>query len=352
MACECGNDAACCLRGAFPLSPFSLSVWSILTGEFLTQVLSMKPDDFYETLGVPHNATQEDIKRAYRKLARKFHPDVSKDPNAEARFKALGEAYAVLKSPEKRTAYDQAGSEPQSAQDFRQPSDWDAGFEFGGGDFDGRGGTGPGDFFEELFRGRTHGASHRHAHDAGQDHHAKVMIDLEDAYRGGERNVSLRMPLYDAQGAVTWQVRTLAVAIPKGIRAGQHLRLAGQGGSAPGGGPAGDLFLEIEFNAHPLFRVEGRDVFLDLPVAPWEAVLGASVAMPTPDGQVQLTIPPGSAAERQLRLKGRGIPGATPGDLYATLKIVLPPADSEKARAAYRSMAQAFDFNPRAHLKG
>jgi curved DNA-binding protein len=312
----------------------------------------MKFHDFYATLGVPRDATQDDIKRAYRKLARKFHPDVSKVADAELRFKELGEAYAVLKDPEKRTAYDQMSSGFKPGQDFQPSPDWDAGFEFGGSDFSAGAGANPNDFFDALFRGRPHAAPHRHAHGAGQDHHAKVLIDLEDAYRGGERSVVLRMPVYDANGNLSWQVRTLAVLVPKGIRAGQHLRLAGQGGPGLGDGPAGDLYLEIEFNPHPLFRAEGRDVFLDLPVAPWEAALGGSVEMPTPDGKVQLTIPPGSAAERQLRLKGRGIPGKTPGDLYVTLKIVLPPAESESARAAYRAMAQAFDFNPRAQLKG
>ena len=313
--------------------------------------------DYYKTLGIPHNASQDDIKRAYRKLARKFHPDVSKVPDAEVRFKEIGEAYAVLKSPEKRAAYDQASRDPETARHFTPPPDWDAGFEFGGrafngGDFAAGPGANPRDFFEELFREQAASASHRHSPEAGQDHHAKVLIDLEDSYRGGQRSVVLRLPVYDARGSVSWQERTLAVVIPQGICAGQHLRLAGQGGPAPGKGPAGDLYLEIEFNPHPLFRVEGRDVFLDLPVAPWEAALGASVEMPTPGGVVQLTIPPGSAAERQLRLKGRGIPGPTPGSLFVTLKIVLPAAASEKARAAYRAMAQAFDFNPRAHLKG
>jgi curved DNA-binding protein len=312
----------------------------------------MEFHDFYQTLGVPRNATPEDIKRAYRKLARKFHPDVSKVADAEVRFKALGEAYAVLKDPEKRLAYDQMRREQQPGQEFHPSPDWDAGFEFGGRDFFTGGGVSHDDFYDSLFRGRSAAAAARHAHGAGQDHHAKVLIDLEDAYRGGERSVVLRMPEYDTHGNITWRVHTLSVLIPKGIRAGQHLRLAGQGGPGQGGGLAGDLYLEIEFNPHPRFRVQQRDVFLDLPVSPWEAALGARVEMPTPDGSVQLTIPPGSAADRQLRLKGRGIPGKTPGDLYATLKIVLPPAANDAARAAYRAMAQAFDFNPRTQLEG
>ena len=312
----------------------------------------MKFKDYYEILGIARNATQDDVKKAYRKLARKYHPDVSKDPNAEALFKELGEAYAVLKDPEKRVAYDQMGSQWKTGQDFQPPPGWDAGFEFSGGDF----GAGPGadhsDFFEALF-GRQAGARQRaQMHAQGQDHHAKVLIDLADAYRGAQRSISLRMPGLDAQGRVTMQERKLDVSIPKGVRAGQHLRLAGQGGPGLGEGGAGDLYLEISFNPDPRFRADGRDVYLDLPLTPWEAALGAAVAAPTPEGQVQLTIPPGSVAGRQLRLKGRGIPGSPPGDLYVVLAIALPPADSETAREAYRTMAKAFDFNPRAHLEG
>jgi curved DNA-binding protein len=312
----------------------------------------MEFHNFYETLGVPPEATQDEIKRAYRKLARKYHPDVSKEPYAEARFKALGEAYATLKDPEKRMAYDQIINEQKPGQNFQSSPDWDAGFEFGGADFAAGNRANYDDLFEALFGGTARRASHRQTHDAGQDHHAKVLIDLADAYRGGERSVVLRLPGYDAQGHLSWQARTLAVMIPKGIHAGQHLRLAGQGGPGLGNGPAGDLYLEIEFNPHPPFRVEKRDVFLDLPIAPWEAALGASIEMPTPDGKVKLAIPPGSVTDRQLRLKGRGIPGKIPGDLYVSLKIVLPPAESESARAAYRALEQAFEFNPRAPLKG
>ena len=310
----------------------------------------MKFKDYYETLGVPRDATQDAIKGAYRKLARKYHPDVSKEADAEARFKELGEAYAVLKDPEKRAAYDQMGSQWKPGQDFQPPPDWDAGFEFSGRDS----GSGPGsefsDFFESLF-GRQSRAG-RQTHAQGQDHHAKVLIDLADAYRGAQRSISLRLPMLDAQGRVTTHDRTLDVSIPKGIRAGQHLRLAGQGAPGLGEGTAGDLYLEIAFKPDPRFRTEGRDVYLNLPLAPWEAALGASVAAPTPEGPVQLTIPPGSVAGRQLRLKGRGIPGTPPGDLYVVLSIALPPADGAAAQDAYRAMAKAFDFNPRTHLEG
>jgi len=312
----------------------------------------MKFKDYYEILGVPRDATQDDIKRAYRKLARKYHPDVSKVADAETRFKELGEAYAVLKDPEKHAAYDQMGSRWKAGQDFQPPPGWDAGFEFSGRDFEAAPGRDQSEFFEALFGRRAGPGQRSHMHAQGQDHHAKVMIDLADAYRGAQRSISLRMPVLDAQGQVTMQERTLDVSIPKEIRAGQHLRLAGQGGPGLGKGPAGDLYLEIAFNPHPQFRTDGRDVYLDLPLAPWEAALGASIAAPTPVGPVQLTIPPNSAAGRQLRLKGRGIPGTPPGDLYVVLKMVLPPAENESAREAYRTMAKAFDFNPRTHEKG
>ena len=307
----------------------------------------MKFKDYYEVLGVPRDATQDDVKRAYRQLARRYHPDVSKDPDAEARFKELGEAYAVLKDTEKRAAYDQVGSQWKAGQDFQPPPGWDAGFEFGGSDFEDGAGVDQSEFFEALF-GRRRGARPRaRDHERGRDHHAKVMIDLEDAYRGARRGISLRVPALDAQGHVTLHERQLEVGIPRGIREGQHLRLAGQGDPGSGGAPPGDLYLEIAFNSHPDFRAEGQDVYLDLPLAPWEAALGATVTTPTPEGPVQLTIPPRSEAGRQLRLKGRGIPGTPPGDLYVVLKIVLPPADSERARVAYRAMAKSFDFNPR-----
>ena len=307
----------------------------------------MKFRDYYEILGVPRTATPDEIKAAYRKLARKYHPDVSKEPNAEARFKELGEAHEVLKDPEKRALYDQMGSQWKSGQDFKPSPGWDAGFEFRGGepggDFD------PDDFFEAFFgrRGQGGGARRPNVHAQGEDHHAKVMIDLLDAFRGAQRTITLRMPSYDAQGRMVSRERTLDVNIPKGIRAGQHLRLAGQGGPGVGKGGPGDLYLEVGFNPHPIFRVDDRDIHVDLRLAPWEAALGAKVEAPTPEGPIQLTIPPGSSGGRQMRLKGRGIPGTPPGDLYVALAIALPPADTEASREAYQAMARAFKFNPR-----
>jgi len=326
----------------------------------------MEFKDYYKILGVARDASTDDIKTAYRKLARKYHPDVSKEKDAEARFKEIGEANEVLKDPEKRAAYDAVGSqwERQRAaggarggpQDFQPPPGWDAGFEFSGrGDGDPFEGADHSDFFESLFGRARAGRARRpdmNLNMPGQDHHAKVMIDLEDAYRGAQRSITLRMPTLDDAGHGVMRERTLDVNIPKGIREGQQLRLAGQGGPGLGNGPAGDLFLEIAFNPHKKFRVDGRDVYVDLPLAPWEAALGASVSAGTPDGDVELTIPPGSAAGRKLRLKGKGIPGNPPGDLYVVLAIALPPADGAKGKAAYEAFAAAFDFNPRASVKG
>ncbi|NTV97413.1 MAG: DnaJ domain-containing protein, partial [Thiobacillus sp.] len=287
------------------------------------------------------------IKKAYRQLAMQYHPDRNPgDHRAEERFKEVNEAYEVLKDPQKREAYDRLGAGWQAGQEFQPPPDWDAGFAAGGREFGD--GMERSDFFEALF-GR-HARPDRNGR--GEDHHAKVLIDLEDAYRGGQRSLSLRVPAPDAQGRIGLHERRLDVGIPKGIRAGQHLRLAGQGEPGLGDAPAGDLYLEIGFNPHPRFRVDGRDVYLDLPLAPWEAALGCTLNVAVPDGSVQLAIPAGTAGRRPLRLKGKGIPGNPPGDLYAVPVVVLPPADSERGREAYRALAEAFDFNARAETKG
>jgi len=303
----------------------------------------MEFKDYYATLGVERSATQDEIKRAYRKLARKYHPDVSKEPDAEARFKEVAEAYEALSDTEKRAAYDDVGRRYREGQEFRPPPGWDSGFEFSGRD------AGPGeemdfsDFFESLFgrhaRG-MHGGQGMHA--PGGDHHAKVVIDLEDAYRGARRTITLRMPVTDAQGHTTLHERHLDVTIPKGVREGQHLRLAGQGGAGLGNAPAGDLYLEIAFQPHPRFRVDGRDVYLDLAIAPWEAALGANVTAPTPDGSVELSIPPASSSGRKLRLKGKGLPSDPPGDLYAVLRIVVPAPQTPAQKEAYAALARGF----------
>ncbi|HJV95259.1 MAG TPA: DnaJ C-terminal domain-containing protein [Albitalea sp.] len=314
----------------------------------------MEFKDYYATLGVPGDANDADIKRAYRKLARKYHPDVSKAPDAEARFKEVAEAYEALNDPEKRAAYDAVGRQWSRGEGFNPPPGWDAGFEFSGRDVGDAEAFDHSAFFEALFgrhAGRARGA-HGSAHARGEDHHAKVLIDLEDAYRGAQRSVSLRMPSLDANGKLTMHERQVELRIPRGVREGQHLRLAGLGGPSRGDAPAGDLYLEVVFRAHPLFRVDGADVYLDLPLAPWEAALGATVDVPTPDGRVQLSVPPGSSAGRKLRLKGKGLPGNPSGDLYAVLAIALPPSSTPAAQEAYRTMEKAFDFNPRAAFGG
>lgn len=314
----------------------------------------MEFKDYYQIMGVKRDATQDEIKRTYRKLARKYHPDVSKEADAEARFKEVGEAYEVLKDPEKRSAYDQLGANWKAGQDFHPPPDWDAGFEFHGGGFTGADAAQFSDFFESLFgRAFTGGSAHARTtgfHVRGEDAHAKVLVDLEDAYQGATRTLTLQHTELGADGRPQVRQRTLNARIPKGVRQGQLIRLAGQGGPGIGAGAAGDLYLEVEFRPHPFYHVEGRDVFLNLPVAPWEAALGATVKAPTPTGTVDLKIPPGSAAGRKLRLKGRGIPGATPGDFYVVLQIHLPPAKTGAAQAAYREMEKALHFNPRARM--
>jgi curved DNA-binding protein len=308
----------------------------------------MEFKDYYATLGVKRDASADEIKKAYRRLARKYHPDVSKEANAEARFKDVSEAHEALSDPERRAAYDDIAARHARGENFAPPPGFGGGFSAGGpADYS--------DFFESLFGRRGHkgrtGAGFGRADAAGSDHQAKVMIDLEDAYRGTRQTVSLRVPAADAHGRPTVQTRQLDVNIPKGMREGQRLRLAGQGGAGRGSGPAGDLYLEIGIRPHPLFRVDGRDVLVDLPLAPWEAALGAVVTVPTPDGHVTLNIAAGSAAGRKLRLKGKGLPGDPPGDLYAVLSIVLPPADNVEARTAYERLAAASpDFNPRVAL--
>jgi curved DNA-binding protein len=309
----------------------------------------MEFKDYYKIMEVARDATQDEIKRSYRKLARKYHPDVSKEADAEVRFKELGEAYEVLKDPEKRAAYDQLGANYKGGQDFRPPPDWNSGFEFSGGGYTGGDGSDYSDFFSSLFGSEFRGGGRSARHAKGEDHHAKVLISLEDTFHGATRSITLRVPTVDQQGHVITKERVLNVTIPKGIREGQNIRLTGQG--SPGlQGQAGDLYLQVEFQPHPLYRVEGRDLYLDLPVAPWEAALGATVKVPTLGGTVELKIPEGSVSGRKMRLKGRGLPGNPPGDCYVILTIALPPADTVAAKDLYRKMEKELNFNPRAKL--
>ena len=327
----------------------------------------MEFKDYYATLGVDPAAPQDEIKRAYRKLARKYHPDVSKEPDAEARFKEVAEAHEAVSDPERRAAYDDVARRQASGQPFEPPPGWDSGYEFSGRGGPGANGAAGSDadfsnFFESLFGhgiGRSRGGAEGMRRQAagpgpmqGSDHHAKITLDLLDSYRGALRAMTLRMPIIDAQGHATLKEHQLEVNIPKGVRQGQHLRLQGQGAAGHGGAPAGDLYLEIAIAPHSVFRLDGADVYFDLPVAPWEASLGATVQAPTPEGTVQLTIPAGSTQGRKLRLKGRGLPGKQPGDLYAVLAIAVPTSPSDPEQAAWRALALAYpDFNPRAALE-
>jgi len=303
--------------------------------------------DYYEIMGVARDASPDEIKRAYRRLARKYHPDVSKEKDAEARFKEVGEAYEVLRDPEKRAAYDQLGRRPQG-EDFQPPPNWN--FEFEGED---RGG-GHSDFFEQLFgglgglRGRAGRGGFR---SRGFDTHAQVDVTLEEAFHGATRTLSLQRVELDKDGKPRPRVQQLQVKIPAGVVDGQQIRVPAQGEAGAGGGP-GDLFLQLRLLPHRWFRVEGRDVWLDLPITPWEAALGETVRVPTLAGRVDLKIPKGSQTDRQLRLKERGLPGSPPGDQFVVLKVVVPAADSAAREALYKQMAAAMAMNPRAAMEG
>ncbi len=312
----------------------------------------MEFKDYYKTLGVARDATVQDIKKAFRKLARKYHPDVSKEPDAEARMQELNEAYAVLSDAEKRAAYDQLGRGHRPGEEFRPPPDWDAGFEFSGRGFSPSEEAAYSDFFSELFGHMGAGRSRYHTsatgfHARGEDHHAKVLLDLEDAFRGATRQISLRVPRMDAQGRVVVDERTLNVRIPKGVHEGQIIRLAGQGAPGIGGGATGDLLLEVHFRPHPRFRADGKNLHVTLPVAPWEAALGAVIDVALPDGSVKVRIPEGAQSGRQLRVRGKGIPGSPAGDLLLDIQVMLPSAKDPATRRIYEQMAREIRFDPR-----
>ncbi|HEX5353106.1 MAG TPA: DnaJ C-terminal domain-containing protein [Rhodanobacteraceae bacterium] len=308
----------------------------------------MEFQDYYQTLGVKHGAGEDEIKAAYRKLARKYHPDKNKEAGAEDKFKAISEAYEVLHDKQKRAAYDnlRAGGY-RGGDQFRPPPGWQqqapGGFEFRSSDPGGFGGGadagGFSDFFESLFGGRGAGPRAQRGPMRGNDVRAGVQIDLRTAYTGGKQRLGLR----DATGE-----RTLEVNIPAGILPGKVIRLGGQGSPGYSGGPSGDLLLEVQVRDDPQFKLHGRDIEVEVPVSPWEAALGAKVPVPTLGGNVELRIPAGSRSGRKLRLKGRGMPGRSPGDQIVTLSIQIPPADTDKAKSAYRTFEKAFaDFDPR-----
>ncbi len=323
----------------------------------------MEYKDYYEVMGVSRTASPDDIKRSYRKLARKYHPDVSKEANAEEKFKEVQEAYEVLKDPKKREAYDQLGSQWKSGQEFRPPPGWQGFGDFGAGggggaSFEGVDLGGFSDFFESFFGSRGGHAprsrqqhAHREFHMRGSDQHAKIGITLEEAYNGGAKSVHLQTQEVDAQGHVQHKTRTLKINIPKGVVPGQQLRLSQQGAPGMGGAPAGDLFLEIEILPHHLFTLEGHDVYINLPITPWEAALGSKINVPTLGGPVDMKIAPNSQGGQKLRLKGRGLTSKTqPGDQYVLLQIMTPPAETESQRELYEKMAQEMPYNPRQHF--
>lgn len=321
----------------------------------------MEYKDYYSILGVERKADQDTIKRAYRKLARKYHPDVSSEANAEEQFKNVQEAYEVLKDPEKRTAYDSLGSNWQAGQDFRAPPGWDGEAHFhqsGGGhqQFSEEDMAGFSDFFSDLFGGRgaraqgfagAHGRA-RQFKQRGTDQRAKVQITLEEAFKGTSRNLQLQMPEMDASGQVQQKVRTLKVNIPAGAAQGQQLRLANQGGQGVGGMPNGDLYLEIDIQPHKFYTVQGKDIYMKLPVTPWEAALGSDIRIPTLGGPVGMKVAAGAQSGQKLRLKGRGMPSKRgAGDQYVVLEIQTPAAHSEEQTQLYKDMAEKMPFNPR-----
>lgn len=329
--------------------------------------MSVKFKDYYEILGVPRTASADDIKKTYRKLARKYHPDLNKSAGAEARFKEIGEAYEVLSDAGKRSRYDQLGHNWQAGQEFRPPPGFGGTpFEFHGTQGGGRGFKGQdmgefSDFFEMLFGQQFGGRASRGTASnmwganegftpQGQDHEAEISISLEEACHGTTKNISLQSVQQDPRARSASQTRTYQVKIPPGITEGARIRLAGQGGSAGREGAAGDLYLTVHIEPHPLFRVEGSNLEVDCLLTPWEAALGAKVAIPTLQGKAYITIPAGTESGQRLRLRGKGIPqkrGLEAGDLVAVIRIVVPRQMTARERALFEELAKVSTFDPR-----
>ncbi len=309
----------------------------------------MQFKDYYQVLGVARDAGADAIKKAFRKLARKYHPDVSKEADAAARMAEINEANAVLSDPERRAAYDAIGAGRQAGEGFTPAPDWDAGFEFRGRGSEGLDAGEYSDFFAELF-GRMGRGARQQARAAppgaagfaapGEDHHAKILLDIEDAWRGAQRRITLKAPQVDAGGHLRLVERALDVSIPAGVKAGQVIRLAGQGGPGLGGQAAGDLLLEVHFKPHARFRVDGADLITDLPLAPWEAALGAVVPVLLPDGSsLKVRVPAGAQAGQRMTVRGKGLPARSPGDLELVLQVLLPSAFDPRAKKLYEQMA-------------
>lgn len=309
----------------------------------------MKFKDYYEVLGVARDATDADIKKAYRKLAHKFHPDVSKDPKGEAKFKEVAEAYATLKDAEKRAAYDQLGRH-RPGEEFEPPRAWQQNF-----------GQSNGARFEDVdlsdlfsaFGGRAGGGRPKRAPEPGQDYEVSAQVTLEQVFAGEEIDIDLSIPEVDGSGLPQRVSKTFRVKLPKGAEDGQRMRLPGKGGKSRNGGPNGDLYVVLSLQPHPFYRVEGRDLYLDLPLAPWEAVLGASVEIPTLAGTVEMNIAAGTTAGRKLRLGKRGLPGSDgkSGDLYAVVQIDVPKAPTARERELYKTLQKDSSFDARATLQ-
>lgn len=312
----------------------------------------MKYKDYYQALGVDRAASDDDIKKAYRKLAHRYHPDVSKEPKAEEKFKEIAEAYATLKDPEKRQEYDNLGRHPAGAE-FNVPPEWQQRYGDGSSVFDDV------DLADILnaFRGggRAEGRGRGRASFPipGENYEVTVSVPLEKIYSGGDTDVTVELPEYDEHGLPHRVPHTFRVTIPKGATEGQRLRLAGKGGPGRNGGKPGDLYIVLHIAPHPLYRVSGRDLYLDLPLAPWEGVLGAAVEIPTPGGPVELNIKPGTSSGQRLRLARRGLPspGGGAGDLYAVTRIEVPSKVGKREQELYEQLAAASDFNPRKHFK-
>lgn len=309
----------------------------------------MQYKDYYSILGVNRDASADDIKKSYRKLARKYHPDVSKENNAEQQMQEVNEAYAVLSDTEKRAAYDQLGRGYQGGQDFKPPPDWDSGFEYSGRGANAAGAGEFSDFFSQLFgnmgRGGFSGGEMRMR---GEDHHAKVMLDIEDSFNGTTKQISLRTVSSDERGRPVVTPRNLNVKIPVGVAEGQTIRLAGQGSAGFGGGPAGDLLLEVQFHPHDKLHVTGRDLHMNLRVAPWEAALGCVLPIQLPSGEIKVRVPANAQSGQQLRVRGKGLPSTPPGDLLLDIQVILPPANTPEARQLYETMSRDLAFDPRA----
>ncbi len=312
----------------------------------------MKYKDYYAILGVERGAGADAIKKAYRKLARKYHPDVSKEPAAEEKFKEMAEAYETLKDPEKRAAYDQLGSHP-AGQEFRPPPDWGGGFASGHAGQTAFEDIDLADLFANLAGARGRGGEGAsRAPRPGPDYEAGVRLSFDQAFHGTEVGLDLVVPHFDDRGLVHRVPQHMKVRIPKGVTDGQKLRVPGKGGDGLHGGRRGDLYLDIAVEAHPLFRAAGMDLYVDLPLSPWEAVLGTRVEMPTPAGTVMLKVPPGTRAGQHLRLGGRGLarPNDEAGNLYAIVQIAVPTVVDDRERALYAQLAETSAFNPRAHF--